>query len=72
MVVGYLSAGHPVAHVTLATATRHHGREPALEEDTRAPSIELGQTAQVAALLGDALLEEHPGDADAGRVVVAR
>eukprot|EP00969_Alexandrium_andersonii_P197424 8721832-Alexandrium_andersonii.AAC.1 len=38
----------------------------------RAPSVELGQAAQVATLLGDTLLEEHPGDADAGRVVVAR
>eukprot|EP00969_Alexandrium_andersonii_P085090 3752927-Alexandrium_andersonii.AAC.1 len=51
---------------------RHHGREPALEEGTKAPSTELGQAPQVAALLGDALLEEHPGDTDAGRVVVAR
>eukprot|EP00969_Alexandrium_andersonii_P040793 1788594-Alexandrium_andersonii.AAC.1 len=51
---------------------RHHGREPALEDGARSPSIELEQAAQITTLIGDASLEEHPGDSDAGRIIVAR
>eukprot|EP00969_Alexandrium_andersonii_P276681 12229911-Alexandrium_andersonii.AAC.1 len=51
---------------------RHHGREPALEDGARSPSIELDQAAHVSALVGDASLEEHPGDSDAGRIAVGR